>query len=324
MRCEEVSEYMQRDLDHDLNDEEQRKLRDHLAFCEECTVIYERLKKLSDELEQLPDVKPAYSIVDAIIPQLDMLDGRTAPSVSNEGRRILPFPRGQRFNWKWISGTVAAGLIMAIWVANAPLNQSKDSASEATRSNNTQPASEAQQSQINAADSQAMQKAAKAPMQSENDQMPAASDQGFTESMKQGSAAMESGESARSAESADAADLAEAPESASMLMAPDAPSSNEENAETSMLFTPSPTGQYTANTEQPEKGVKQIVIRDQQGQPIFISHQFSQDINVSYEWAGDEVLIYHLMLPGQDSSQMETWEIYLQNQGAASYERKQP
>lgn len=80
MNCDEVVELMQRELDGDLDDLEQARLRDHLARCPDCAALFARLQKLSNELEQLPRVVPRYSLVDAILPKLEQLsatkDGR--------------------------------------------------------------------------------------------------------------------------------------------------------------------------------------------------------------------------------------------------------
>ncbi|NBI29494.1 anti-sigma factor family protein [Chengkuizengella marina] len=74
MKCQEVIQLMQRDLDGDLNKEEQHQLMDHINGCHSCTEMFERLKHISSELEQLPKVTPPVSLVDQILPQLEEID----------------------------------------------------------------------------------------------------------------------------------------------------------------------------------------------------------------------------------------------------------
>lgn len=74
MNCQEVTEYMQRQLDGDLNGEETEILITHTRHCPECAAMMERLQLLNDGLENLPKVTPSYSLVDAILPRLAELD----------------------------------------------------------------------------------------------------------------------------------------------------------------------------------------------------------------------------------------------------------
>ncbi|MFS1513565.1 anti-sigma factor family protein [Chengkuizengella sp. SCS-71B] len=74
MKCQEVIQLMQRDLDGDLNKEEHQQMIDHINDCHSCTEMFERLKNVSIELEQLPKVTPPVSIVDQILPQLEKID----------------------------------------------------------------------------------------------------------------------------------------------------------------------------------------------------------------------------------------------------------
>ncbi|MFC5450287.1 anti-sigma factor family protein [Paenibacillus aestuarii] len=137
MNCQEVMELMQRHLDEDLNTQEEMELQDHLRHCQECTEMFERLQRLSQELTQLPKVVPPYSLVDALIPQLDEIDKSTAQSTSesltthgttqqhsvnkDEGQR--PHRKWTRrlesqFSWKFASGVIAAGLIIGFFAFN--------------------------------------------------------------------------------------------------------------------------------------------------------------------------------------------------------------
>lgn len=74
MKCAEVMEWMHRYLDHDLSQDEMIEMFRHIDDCSSCAEVFDRLQLLSQQLEQLPDVKPPFSLVDSILPQLDQLD----------------------------------------------------------------------------------------------------------------------------------------------------------------------------------------------------------------------------------------------------------
>ncbi|MDU0202232.1 anti-sigma factor family protein [Paenibacillus sp. MAH-36] len=134
MNCQEVMELMQRQLDGDLNSQEEDELHAHLAYCLDCVQVFERLQRLSGELAQLPKVVPPYSLVDAILPQLDEIDKGAAASITDKAavfnaevshieqgqRKKLPWTRrlGSQFSWKFASGVVAAGLIIGFFAFN--------------------------------------------------------------------------------------------------------------------------------------------------------------------------------------------------------------
>lgn len=134
MNCQEVMELMQRQLDGDLNSQEEDELHAHLAYCLDCVQVFERLQRLSGELAQLPKVVPPYSLVDAILPQLAEIDKEAAASITDKAavfsaevshieqgqRKKLPWTRrfGSQFSWKFASGVVAAGLIIGFFAFN--------------------------------------------------------------------------------------------------------------------------------------------------------------------------------------------------------------
>lgn len=74
MKCSEAVEWMHRYIDHDLSEEESSVLFEHIQSCRDCEEEFAMLKKLSEELEQLPVLTPRYSLVDTILPQLEALD----------------------------------------------------------------------------------------------------------------------------------------------------------------------------------------------------------------------------------------------------------
>jgi len=86
---EEVWEWMQRDMDGDLSPEEREKLFAMLRNNPDLQLAYDRLKRVSEQLEQLPPVTPPYSLVDAILPQLESESVRPAEA-SSPKRESLP------------------------------------------------------------------------------------------------------------------------------------------------------------------------------------------------------------------------------------------
>jgi hypothetical protein len=83
MMCQEVIELMQRYLDQDLDEIEYNQMLKHLQDCPECTELFQRLLAVSEHLENLPKVTPAFSLVDAILPRLQHMD--TAPAATDYG-----------------------------------------------------------------------------------------------------------------------------------------------------------------------------------------------------------------------------------------------
>ncbi|MFF2887802.1 zf-HC2 domain-containing protein [Paenibacillus sp. NPDC057967] len=131
MNCQEVMELMQRQLDDDLSDAELEVLMNHTRQCPDCAAMFERMKQLSADLTALPKVTPSYSLVDAILPELEKLDClvASAPSlaepasvtparVAAEPRRM---PRKRRWTtWSAIGSVVAAGVVAGFFILNDP------------------------------------------------------------------------------------------------------------------------------------------------------------------------------------------------------------
>jgi len=131
MNCQEVMELMQRQLDDDLSDAELEVLMNHTRQCPDCAAMFERMKQLSAELTALPKVTPSYSLVDAIMPELERLDrlaastataaeaaSETSGSVAAAPRRM---PRNRRWTtWSAIGSVVAAGIVAGLFILNDP------------------------------------------------------------------------------------------------------------------------------------------------------------------------------------------------------------
>ncbi len=149
MKCEEMMNLMQQSLDQDLTAEEELVMLAHLKQCPGCSDLYVRLKLLHEELAQLPKVKPAYSIVDAILPQLeeiplwnaDSAEGPETSAAAKEQVVALP-PAAARNNkrglisWKIFSGVAAAGIIIGLFMSNQDNLSVNKSASESAAMEN--------------------------------------------------------------------------------------------------------------------------------------------------------------------------------------------
>ncbi|HEY2493693.1 MAG TPA: zf-HC2 domain-containing protein [Paenibacillus sp.] len=139
MNCPEVVEWMHRYLDYDLSQVETTDMFEHIAVCPECADTFRVLKLLSRELEDLPIVASKYSLVDAIMPQLDALDRarkEKSASVDNIPAEMIPTPipqlkdRRRRFMGstaaRTLIGVAAAGVILGVAVLNYSPEQLSD------------------------------------------------------------------------------------------------------------------------------------------------------------------------------------------------------
>ncbi|SDW89611.1 anti-sigma factor [Paenibacillus sp. CF384] len=155
MNCQEVMDYMQRQLDGDLDEQEAEFLMTHTRHCPECAAMLERLELLSSGLTNLPRVTPSYSLVDAILPRLaelqvaqDTIQGDIPMqdrdvNQSAMPRRIAPSTEKRRwtdrFSIRAIGGIIAAGIIAGLFIVNYdPSRSMNDSAKDmAADSSNT-------------------------------------------------------------------------------------------------------------------------------------------------------------------------------------------
>ncbi|WP_342562494.1 zf-HC2 domain-containing protein [Paenibacillus sp. FSL R7-0345] len=156
MKCTEVTEWMHRYLDHDLSPEEAVEMYRHIDNCPSCAEVFDRLTMLSEQLEQLPDVKPPFSLVDSILPRLEQIDSGiqgTSAEVPEADGKVVPMTRksthakpekntsrAASMATRTGIGAVAAAIILLFAVFNMPdslpsadvemsLNQAADTAS---------------------------------------------------------------------------------------------------------------------------------------------------------------------------------------------------
>jgi hypothetical protein len=187
MNCQEVIELMQRYLDQDLDKIEYNQMLDHIQDCPECSELFERLLNVSEQLESLPKVTPAFSLVDAILPKLQQMDMVPTPlttedhvayatrdisssvptkltSTSAQTMRKDTVPVSRTTDWrsrargfvsaKIVGGVVAAGLVLGFFVFNQQEQsnmQNADSALMAPKSASTSSAGSREKSSAPAA-----------------------------------------------------------------------------------------------------------------------------------------------------------------------------
>lgn len=139
MKCQEVMEFMQRQLDDDLEVSEKEVLMNHTRHCPDCAAMFERLKQLSSELNSLPKVIPSYSLVDAIMPELERIEleqkeaalalSRSTADVTKSQIADRRIKRERRFpSTRALAGTVAAGLVAGLFIIMYPPQSDKDKA----------------------------------------------------------------------------------------------------------------------------------------------------------------------------------------------------
>ncbi len=127
MNCQEVIELMQRNLDKDLSDFENESMNRHVQGCSSCSLMFQRLQRLSSELENLPKVMPKYDLVDSIMPKLDHID-RLRSEGKAEDRSFSPEvvekpsakKKKDRFSWGVMGGIVAAGIMLGLFMMHQP------------------------------------------------------------------------------------------------------------------------------------------------------------------------------------------------------------
>jgi len=121
MSCPEVTELMQRYLDHDLSEMEQQTMVTHFGRCPECAAMFERLQQVSEGLEALPDVRPPRSIVDSILPLLNEIQpekaDRPMPMPVSGGKTAGSRKDRRRFVSRLVyGGTAAAVLVLCVFL----------------------------------------------------------------------------------------------------------------------------------------------------------------------------------------------------------------
>jgi hypothetical protein len=146
MNCQEVMELMQRQLDGDLDESEIEVLMNHTRQCPDCAAMFERLQLLSAELTSLPKVMPSYSLVDAIMPQLERMElfGQPEAEPPSMVSRTEAAKRLTKRERRWpsmriMSGVIAAGIVAGLFIVtynSGSIGDMNASQSTAKQSNN--------------------------------------------------------------------------------------------------------------------------------------------------------------------------------------------
>ncbi|MFD2116152.1 anti-sigma factor family protein [Paenibacillus yanchengensis] len=74
MNCNEIADLLQRRVDNQLSEAELEICDNHLHICPDCVDRLEALNRISEQLNNLPKVTPRFSLVDAIMPELERID----------------------------------------------------------------------------------------------------------------------------------------------------------------------------------------------------------------------------------------------------------
>jgi hypothetical protein len=309
MKCEEVINLMQRELDGDLNAMEKKKLFHHLSSCYDCQALFERFKTLSFQLEALPKVNPPYSIVDKVLPTLDQVEHSTNGKVSSLTEKAGLKKKGIKKSKKWWipSIAVAAVLFVALIIndqSNVKMNQlssmsKEESFDNANRSNQMADQSSSQDAPAEAAEEVQQYSIAKTPEASSkaSEGEEAASQEGVPEARIMQEPVEENSVPSDESENTDGATgTREEKQEQTMLTV------EEENP----LYV-SPDGVYTAHEG---LGGGDILIQ-KEDRPYYITkNQWEEFWEVeSIEWVANEELYYVLYHSEQDERQY--WIVYV-------------
>jgi len=142
MTNQEVNEYMQRFLDEDLNESELEALMEHIRQSPASAALFDRLQRLDTELDQLPKVVPPMSIVDSILPRLelaglmDQAPMTDTVSTDNLSNHVIPLarrvPLRERINFRLMSGVIAAGIVLTLFFTDLGPQMSFQTANDDT------------------------------------------------------------------------------------------------------------------------------------------------------------------------------------------------
>jgi hypothetical protein len=250
MNCQEVMDYMQRQLDGDLDERETDILMTHTRHCPECNLMFERLKLLSSGLESLPKVTPSYSLVDAILPRLAGIQasGTSEPEAEAEAEVVAaPMPsRRAVAERKWPSrlalglfgGVVAAGIAVGMLLLNEGGGAVNDSGQmTASSADSTAAGSAANESAAGGAADKSAEDSAASP---KANYAPAETDALHSSSNKK--LASSGGSSDARKDAADARGGSDADGGAK-------PSASEPSEDTSHSYSPNYETTYTANVQ---------------------------------------------------------------------------
>ncbi|OEF96907.1 hypothetical protein BHF71_04045 [Vulcanibacillus modesticaldus] len=114
INCQEAKMLISQNLDGELNELEQKQLKEHLFSCLDCQEYQQKIKKLDDHLSSLPDLKLQESIVDQLF----------------NDDTIMIKDKNKKTKWinKWskITGVVAAAVLIFFMLPFSPFLEDND------------------------------------------------------------------------------------------------------------------------------------------------------------------------------------------------------
>lgn len=123
MTQQEVMELMQRYLDKDLTDKENEQLMEYLETDPESREIFDRMKRLSEDLANLPKVSPPFSIVDSILPELNRIESeRLVPEEKSASDGWLLKTKRFLSTYRMAGAAAAAGVVLVAVLLNGGLD----------------------------------------------------------------------------------------------------------------------------------------------------------------------------------------------------------
>lgn len=152
MNCYEMTELLQRRIDQQLSETELKICDNHLQQCPDCEAKLEALERISEQLNNLPKVTPRFSLVDAIMPELDRIDiERKANDIHTQAELVAvqetdesehnstnqlqqqieeTLPAAKRssrfkFSWRAYSGVAAAAVVCIVFIVAYTTNNNR-------------------------------------------------------------------------------------------------------------------------------------------------------------------------------------------------------
>jgi hypothetical protein len=128
MQCEQYIIDIQRYLDNDLDEQEQKQLLEHIEGCPDCKQEFEAYVALHKELLVLPKVEIDNSCIDDILNKVDLLE------LNNEANNEVNKPSFfKRYNKYIVSGIAAAAVLLAVYIGDDYINNDTPYAGEQMR-----------------------------------------------------------------------------------------------------------------------------------------------------------------------------------------------
>lgn len=304
MNCHEAGELMQRYLDKVLLDSEEESMQAHLRHCTQCSKLFNRFKYLTSELDLLPKVTPPYSLVDAIMPQLERLElehvsklatGRHVPQRTTWFRKLR-----ENVSYRALGAVLVASLVFGVFIMNqdqllpGKSGSAKHASPEVSSINNSVALNDTAASAA-------------------RDQTPSGTVRGSgNEDLATLKSARPTTESQiyptmniQSQRNFDSTDVANKEDGSVGIHSSPYSSEDERFGITSLTVdvpsaevrspVASPDGTMVAEAFSHEDGTWQVMIHDLNGADIFVSHRYEAQAIDSIDWLSEQALTFHLV-----------------------------